>query len=173
MSWQEIVETFGGSLAARKKQAQRMGITREEMVKYLMSEPSWKEIGDMVGMNKDAVRMKIKRMGLSKAEFVEYHAKSHAESHPKQTPNRKSDNYKDVARSVARRSDTEVLHRHHWSYREEHYSDTILMSVSDHHALHSYLVYDDQEKMYRDKNGTLLRTKASHILLLSYITSLR
>jgi hypothetical protein len=135
------------------------------------SELSWKEIGDMVGLNKDAVRMKIKRLGLTKEEFVEFHTKTSDAAQPK--ADRKSDNYKDAARSAARRADTEILHRHHWSYREEHYTDTILMSVSDHHALHSYLVYDDYEKMYRDKNGVLLRTKASHILLLSYITSLR
>ncbi len=166
MSWQEIIETFGGSLAARKKQAQRLGLTRDEMVNYLSNEPSWREIGDLVGMSRDSVRMKIKRMGLTKEEFIEYHSKTERSTNE---AGRKSDNYKDVAQSVARRSDTEVLHRHHWSYREEHYADTILLSVPDHHLLHSYLKYDEDTKLYRDYKGKLLTSKAHHIALLMYI----
>lgn len=167
MSWQEIVDTFGGSLAARKKQAQRLGLSRDEMVNYLSSEPSWREIGDMVGMSKDTVRMKIKRLGLTKEEFVKFHAKTTDTVQPK--ADRKSGSYKDDARSAARKADTEILHRHHWSYREEHYTDTILMSVSDHHLLHSYLTYDEGTRLYRDYKGKLLISKAHHISLLMYI----
>lgn len=128
---------------------------------------TWGEIGAIVGMEKDAIRMKVKRSGLTKEEYLQYHQRTNGE--------RKTDvpgdagNYKQKARQVAQRSQADVMHKHHWSYRESDYADTILMSVDDHHALHRYLVYDSNEKLYRDKSNALLRTKAAHIALLMYI----
>ena len=54
MSWQEIVETYGGTLASRKKQAQRLGVSKEEFIQilqdkneYIFSDQNQKETSQM------------------------------------------------------------------------------------------------------------------------------
>jgi hypothetical protein len=54
-------------------------------------------------------------------------------------------------------------HNHHWSYNEEHYKDVIELSNKDHAKLHRYMMYDQERKMYRTTDGTLLDTKSAHI----------
>lgn len=55
-------------------------------------------------------------------------------------------------------------HRHHWSYRKEHWKDIIEISVPNHYKLHRYIIYDEERMMFRriDSN-LLLDTKKSHI----------
>ena len=38
MSWQEIIETYGGTIASRKKQAQRLGVSKDEFVSMLQTD---------------------------------------------------------------------------------------------------------------------------------------
>lgn len=54
--------------------------------------------------------------------------------------------------------------RHHWSYNEEHYKDTIELSKKDHMKSHRFIIYDSERFMYRryDTNE-LLDTKQSHL----------
>lgn len=54
MSWQEIVETYGGTLASRKKQAQRLGVSKDEFIQilqdkneYIISDQNQKETSSM------------------------------------------------------------------------------------------------------------------------------
>lgn len=54
MSWQEIVETYGGTLASRKKQAQRLGVSKDEFIlilqnknEYAYSDQNQKETSSM------------------------------------------------------------------------------------------------------------------------------
>jgi len=56
----------------------------------------------------------------------------------------------------------EGYQRHHWSYREEHAKDVILLPQEDHYRLHQYIVYDQSEKLYRTREGVLLRTREEH-----------
>lgn len=137
---------------------------------------TWREIAQHYGTTPVALRKRSSRYNLSKQQIIDWLERRTSKASTqadKAILNSKSYSYKDTARSVARKSDTDILHRHHWSYREEHYADTILMSVEDHHALHSYLVYDPVQKMYRDKNGALLSSKSSHFALLSYIRTVK
>lgn len=52
---------------------------------------------------------------------------------------------------------------HHWSYRKEHWSDVIELSIQEHNKAHRFLVYDAERMMYRrfDTNE-LLDTKEKH-----------
>lgn len=54
-------------------------------------------------------------------------------------------------------------HMHHWSYNEEHYSDTIEMNPKQHLKAHRFIIYDQERKMYRAVSGELLDTKERHI----------
>ena len=54
------------------------------------------------------------------------------------------------------------FHNHHWSYRQEHARDTILLRAKDHALAHRFIRYDKASFMYFDLNGVLLDTKESH-----------
>jgi hypothetical protein len=53
--------------------------------------------------------------------------------------------------------------RHHWSYNEEHYKDVIWITKKHHMKAHRFIVYDQEQMMYRrfDTNE-LLDTKERH-----------
>jgi hypothetical protein len=55
-------------------------------------------------------------------------------------------------------------HLHHWSYRLEHQTDVIELSVKKHHLVHRFMIYDQERMMYRriDTNE-LLSTKEEHL----------
>lgn len=52
---------------------------------------------------------------------------------------------------------------HHWSYLPENRRDVIIMSVKQHHYIHKYMIYDQEQRMFRGLNGVLLSTKSEHI----------
>ena len=58
-------------------------------------------------------------------------------------------------------------HLHHWSYNDEHFKSVIELSVSDHNLLHRYIIYDQERRMYRNLQGSLLDTKESHIEIIN------
>ena len=61
------------------------------------------------------------------------------------------------------------VHRHHWSYNDEHFKDVIWLKFDDHHKLHRFIIYDQEFKMYRIKsNNLLLNTKQLHIDFANY-----
>lgn len=47
-------------------------------------------------------------------------------------------------------------HLHHWSYRDAHVRDVIELSRADHYTLHRYLVYDQEQALYRRTSDLLL-----------------
>lgn len=52
---------------------------------------------------------------------------------------------------------------HHWSYKEEHYRDFILLDKKSHNLIHRYMSYDQEHMMYRiSKTGELLDNRESH-----------
>jgi len=59
---------------------------------------------------------------------------------------------------------------HHWSYCLPHVKDTIELPMMEHKKLHRYIIYDQEQMMYRTLDGVLLDTKESHI---SYYNSLK
>ncbi len=63
----------------------------------------------------------------------------------------------------------EGMHKHHWSYQEEHGKDIIFFSVFDHNLIHRHMIYDQERMMYRNLDGILLDTKESHEELLAKI----
>lgn len=56
----------------------------------------------------------------------------------------------------------EGFQRHHWSYREEHATDVLLLSKDDHYTLHRYLTYSRTDRCFRTKGGALLDTREKH-----------
>lgn len=54
-------------------------------------------------------------------------------------------------------------HLHHWSYNIEHAKDIIELSPQEHATAHRFIIYDQERKMYRSKDGILLDTKESHL----------
>lgn len=53
---------------------------------------------------------------------------------------------------------------HHWSYNEQHRKDVIELTVKQHGKAHRFLVYDQEQMMYRrTDNNELLNTKESHL----------
>ena len=60
-------------------------------------------------------------------------------------------------------------HRHHWSYNQEHWKDTIIFSIEDHRLLHRNMIYDQTIFMFRNSQGEVLNTKQSHLDLLQEI----
>ena len=56
---------------------------------------------------------------------------------------------------------------HHWSYNAPDRLDIINLSIGDHHQLHRYIVYDQEQMMYRRcDTGVLLDSKQHHIDIL-------
>lgn len=55
------------------------------------------------------------------------------------------------------------LHRHHWSYLEEHRKDIIAICPTDHAMLHRFIVYDQERMQYRRiDNSELLDSREAH-----------
>jgi hypothetical protein len=52
---------------------------------------------------------------------------------------------------------------HHWSYNEQHRKDVIELTVKQHEKAHRFMIYDQEQMMYRrTDNNELLDTKESH-----------
>lgn len=68
---------------------------------------------------------------------------------------------KNFSQSIKKNDPSNNLH--HWSYNKVHYKDVIELSIEDHNKLHRFIDYDQEFKMYRDKDGKLLETKEMHI----------
>ena len=55
------------------------------------------------------------------------------------------------------------MHRHHWSYLEEHWLDVIYVDANLHRYYHTLMQYDKTLWVYRVKStGELLDTRAKH-----------
>ena len=54
-------------------------------------------------------------------------------------------------------------HLHHWSYNEEHYKDVIELNKEDHNTIHRNIIYDQERKMYRTRDGVLLDSREDSI----------
>jgi hypothetical protein len=63
----------------------------------------------------------------------------------------------------------ERAEKHHWSYNEEHYKDVIWLSKKEHMKAHRFIVYDQEQMMYRrTDNNELLYTKENHENYIKY-----
>lgn len=63
--------------------------------------------------------------------------------------------------------------KHHWSYKDEHACDVIILPMRDHRILHRYLKYDTENKCYRDTDGVLLDTKEKHLQYINQIHNVK
>ena len=60
-------------------------------------------------------------------------------------------------------TNTPGIHRHHWSYNEQHYLDIIPLTIEQHNLAHRHMVYDQERMMYRRIDTMeLLDTKEQH-----------
>jgi hypothetical protein len=100
-----------------------------------------------------------------------YHRLGYSESQ-KQTPEEKKkvmQNYKQrypekqIAKILSGSVEVPLgLEKHHWSYRKENARDVIFLSVRDHKTAHRYMIYDQEQKMYRTRSGLLLDSREKH-----------
>lgn len=51
---------------------------------------------------------------------------------------------------------------HHWSYNIDHAKDVIELTIKEHATIHRFIIYDQERKMYRTRDGVLLDTRESH-----------
>lgn len=51
---------------------------------------------------------------------------------------------------------------HHWSYREGDEKDIIGLPIRDHRKAHRYMIYDQEQMLYRTIEGVLLDTRENH-----------
>ena len=58
-------------------------------------------------------------------------------------------------------------HKHHWSYREEHWKDVVVLRRADHYTAHRFTIYDDERRQFRKIDGELLDTREAHIAYLA------
>jgi len=59
--------------------------------------------------------------------------------------------------------------KHHWSYNEKHYRDVIWLSKKEHMKAHRFIIYDQEQMMYRrTDNNELLYTKEFHENYIKY-----
>lgn len=54
-------------------------------------------------------------------------------------------------------------HRHHWSYKEKHHKDVIILPMLEHYKAHWFIEYDNDTKQFRTQEGDLLCTKQDHL----------
>lgn len=57
--------------------------------------------------------------------------------------------------------------RHHWSYREEHMRDIIVLAEADHRTAHRHMEYDQEQMMFRKQDGELLDSRERHVSYLA------
>jgi len=62
------------------------------------------------------------------------------------------------------------LQKHHWSYNSDHYKDVIWLTSENHYKAHRFIIYDQEQMMYRRiDNMQLLDTKESHELYINHV----
>lgn len=124
-----------------------------------------KERTDILRQDEEWVEKERKR-GRDKYHRLNYISKTvNKTEKPKHTKNWKN-KYPEKVKAVASAQSVEVpkgLHRHHWSYNEEHYKDIIPLILKEHYKAHRFIIYDQERFMYRryDTNE-LLDTKDKH-----------
>lgn len=58
---------------------------------------------------------------------------------------------------------------HHWSYNKEHHKDIIYLDRKDHRKAHRFMIYDQEQMMYRRfDNNILLDNKEAHVKFINY-----
>lgn len=61
------------------------------------------------------------------------------------------------------------FHKHHWSYNRVHWRDIIILTEKSHKKAHRFLVYDQEQMMYRRfDNNVLLDTKERHVEFIEF-----
>ena len=106
-----------------------------------------------------------------RAKYKKYKYKSRS---TKESQQRYKDKYTEKLKAKSACQYLEIpkgLHKHHWSYNEEHYKDVICLTNKQHSKLHRFLDYDQSVFMYRVNTdtdsfcvGTLLNTRKLHEL---------
>ena len=106
---------------------------------------------------RERTREKFHRLGYSTKEFWEKHPE------------------KAKAYIASQRMNTQNGVRHHWSYLPEHRRDIFDITVQQHHTIHRFMKYDQEQMMYRDLEGVLIdsREKAEAYYQKCYLKSHR
>lgn len=71
---------------------------------------------------------------------------------------------KEKAKCVSSKIKSINGNNHHWSYRQEHWKDVIDLTVKNHSKAHRFIIYDQEQMMYRRiDNMELLDTREKHL----------
>jgi len=120
----------------------------------LSTDPIWIE------KEKERNREKYRRLNYRDSKKPSYESK-------KEAIKRHFDKYPE--KRFAKNVTTELVHTfdgstfHHWSYNKEHYKDVIELIFKDHKKAHRFIIYDQEQMMYRTLDGILLDTKERHL----------
>lgn len=122
--------------------------------KQLRKNPEWVE------REKERAREKYHRL-----EYKEKHKPTSERSKERRILYRKKYPEKDAAkRAVNKYFKTPIgFQFHHWSYNKEHYKDVISLTIKDHQKAHRFIIYDQEQMMYRRHDtNELLDTREKH-----------
>lgn len=121
-----------------------------------MKSPEWRQ--------KEKIRSRVKyhRLGYkdkNKPSFEQRKArkKKHEAKYPERVAAYNNSNHIKAPRGK---------NNHHWSYKEKHWRDFIILTTEEHWLLHRNMIYDQSTFMFRDSKGNLLSTKKEQISLL-------
>lgn len=74
-----------------------------------------------------------------------------------------------AAHRASQHIDNQGMHKHHWSYNEQHFIDLIFLSAPEHSYTHRFIKYDEISHYYFTEEGYLLDTKEKHMNYISLI----
>ena len=104
-----------------------------------------------------------------------YHRLNYKEKHPykyNQSTKKWRDKFPEkyaAEVAVQRVKCDEGFEKHHWSYKKEHQKSILILSIEEHNFHHRHIIYDQEQQMYRTKEGILLDNIDSY---LEYINSI-
>lgn len=124
--------------------------TKEDVRKReteLRKDPAWVE------KEKERGRDKYRRLGCKKPSYEQ--KKASMDRYKEKYPEK----YNAKIRSQKMKPKIKGNQMHHWSYNDEHFKDTIELSLFNHSLVHRFTVYDQERKMYRTCTGLLIDSR--------------
>jgi len=111
-----------------------------------------------IWMEKEKERSRKKYHRLNYKEKYPYKKNDNNKRYEERYPEKKA-----ATNATANMKRKEGYNLHHWSYKPEHQLDVLELSIEQHYAVHRHTVYDQEQMMYRSKDGVLLDTKESYL----------
>lgn len=132
----------------------------------LMNDPAWVESERARG------RDKYHRLGYRDSDRIRLQTNPAARASKAATSAKWRERfwYKKSAETAVQRMKTpKGCVKHHWSYLDEHWKDVIFVKSEDHYTAHRFMIFDEERRQFRDREGTLLGSREEHFEFLKSI----